>query len=55
MKKRGKDKKQREKEKKQEFFRLGIIGFDSLVNPGVPIGTSNLVEGVPEAAKQFFV
>jgi len=44
----------REKEKKQEFFKLGIPGFDDLVHPGIPEGTSNLVEGGPGSGKTIF-
>lgn len=41
-------------ERKQEFLRTGIQGFDSLLNPGVPCGTSNLVEGGPGSGKTIF-
>lgn len=53
MKKR-KDSKQNHKEKKEEFFKTYVPGFDNLVYPGVPVGTANLVEGGPGSGKTIF-
>jgi circadian clock protein KaiC len=45
----------KEGEKKiPEFFKLGMPGFDNLVHPGIPIGTSILVEGGPGSGKTIF-
>jgi len=53
MKKFSHIKKKKEK-KKTEFFKLNIPGFDNLISPGVPAGTSNLVEGGPGSGKTIF-
>lgn len=42
------------KVEKQEFFKPGIPGFDDLVDHGIPVGTSNLVEGGPGSGKTIF-
>ena len=39
---------------KEEYIKLGIPGFDKLVSPGIPRGTSNLVEGGPGSGKTVF-
>jgi len=40
--------------KKEEHVRLGIPGFDSLVDKGIPAGTAQLVEGGPGSGKTIF-
>lgn len=42
-------------EKKQEFLKTGIIGFDSLLTQGIPSGSSVLVEGGPGSGKTLFM
>lgn len=49
-----KSKNNKKKQEKPEFIKLGIPGFDSLVVPGIPSGTSNLVEGGPGSGKTIF-
>jgi len=39
---------------KEEHIKLGIPGFDSLVNKGIPVGTAQLVEGGPGSGKTIF-
>jgi len=43
-----------EKKIKGEFFNLGIPGFSNLVGKGIPLGTSNLIEGGPGSGKTIF-
>ena len=42
------------KEDKQEYLKLGVPGFDSLVKSGVPVGMSLLVDGGPGNGKTIF-
>mgnify|MGYP001567157574 CR=1 FL=1 len=42
-------------EKKAEFVRTGISGFDSLFKQGIPSGSSVLVEGGPGSGKTLFL
>lgn len=37
-----------------EYLKTGIPGLDSLINPGIPVGTSNLIEGGPGSGKTIF-
>ncbi|PIN77056.1 hypothetical protein COV15_03195 [Candidatus Woesearchaeota archaeon CG10_big_fil_rev_8_21_14_0_10_34_12] len=39
---------------KEEFLKLGINGFDNLIEKGIPCGTANLVEGGPGSGKTIF-
>jgi circadian clock protein KaiC len=44
----------KERLKKDGFLKTGIKGFDALIDQGIPIGTSNLVEGGPGSGKTIF-
>lgn len=48
-------KEERKEEKKREFIRTGILGFDHLLKQGIPSGSSILVEGGPGSGKTIFV
>jgi len=42
------------KENKDEFLRTNIPGFDSLIEGGIPMGSSILIEGGPGSGKTIF-
>ncbi len=42
-------------EKKSEFVRTGISGFDTLFKQGIPSGSSILIEGGPGSGKTLFM
>lgn len=44
----------KEELKKDDFIKTGIKGFDVLIDKGIPIGTSHLVEGGPGSGKTIF-
>jgi len=48
-------KEEKKVEKKVEFVRTGIPGFDSMFKQGIPSGSSVLVEGGPGSGKTLFL
>jgi circadian clock protein KaiC len=50
----GKHARRKPEKKQEEFLKVGVQGFDELIETGIPVGTAHLVEGGPGSGKTVF-